>query len=109
MSLSGDIQSCSGFEWDKGNSGKNWSLHRVSDAECEEVFFNQPLVISSDRVHSRSEPRGFALGRTDRDRWLFVAFTIRNKLIRVISSRDMTKGESRKYAAAIKRNSDVQE
>ena len=42
MGLLEDLQGCTGFDWDEGNSSKNWSLHRVSDAECEEIFFNQP-------------------------------------------------------------------
>jgi hypothetical protein len=25
-----------GFDWDEGNRGKNWRLHDVSDAECEQ-------------------------------------------------------------------------
>lgn len=107
MGLLEDLQGCTGFDWDEGSSGKNWSLHRVSDAESEEVFFNQPLILRSDRRHSGSEARLYALGRTERDRWLLVAFTIRGQLIRVISARDMNKRESRKYAEEIKRNSDL--
>ena len=34
-----------GFEWDEGNRGKNWDKHRVFDSECEQVFFNQPLLV----------------------------------------------------------------
>jgi len=98
------FENCEGFEWDDGNSGKNWHLHRVSDGECEDVFFNVPLVIASDKKHSMAETRYFALGRTDANRWLFIAFSVRNKLIRVISARDMTKSEKRKYAEKVKRN-----
>jgi uncharacterized DUF497 family protein len=32
------------FDWDGGNAEKNWLRHRVSQAECEQVFFNRPLV-----------------------------------------------------------------
>src|SRR3954471_4157718 len=99
------IENCEGFEWDDGNSNKNWHLHGVSDGECEDVFFNLPLIIVSDKKHSETENRFFALGRTDSNRLLFIAFTIRNKLIRVISARGMTKSEERKYAEKIKRNS----
>ncbi|MEI7988674.1 MAG: BrnT family toxin [Chloroflexota bacterium] len=28
-----------GFEWDEGNSDKNFLKHGVSDSECEKVFF----------------------------------------------------------------------
>ena len=99
------IENCEGFDWDEGNSKKNWYLHEVTDGECEDVFFNVPLIIAADKKHSSNENRFFALGRTDAERWLFIAFIIRNKLIRVISARDMTKREERIYAEKIKRDS----
>lgn len=102
-----NVENCEGFEWDEGNSAKNWHLHAVTDGECEDVFFNLPLIIASDKGHSKDEPRFFALGRTDADRRLFIAFTVRNKLIRVISAREMTKSEERIYAEKIKRNTDT--
>ena len=100
------IENCKGFEWDDGNSNKNWYLHGVTDGECEDVFFNLPLIVASDKKHSGRENRFFALGRTDANRQLFIAFIVRNDLIRVISARDMTKSEKRKYAEKIKRDSD---
>ncbi len=99
------IENCEGFEWDNGNSNKNWHLHNVSDSECEDVFFNLPLIIASDKRHSGFEQRVFALGRTDTNRRLFIAFIVRDKLIRVISARDMTKNEVRKYVEKVKRDS----
>ena len=100
------IESCEGFEWDEGNVDKNWHLHGVTDGECEDVFFNLPLIIAFDKEHSEKENRFLALGRTETNRWLFVSFVVRRKLIRVISARDMTKSETRKYAEKIKRNAD---
>lgn len=88
---------CTGFDWDVGNADKNWTAHRVSDSECEEVFFNLPAIVRRDVQHGHEEPRFYALGQTDRSRCLFVAFTIRGKLIRVISARDMTRKERRIY------------
>ncbi len=99
------IENCEGFDWDDGNSNKNWHLHGVTDGECEDVFFNLPLIIADDETHSAEEKRFFALGRTDANRRLFIAFAVRNKLIRVISARDMSKSENRKYAEKIKRDS----
>lgn len=84
-----------GFDWDAGNRDKNWAKHRVSDSECEEVFFNQPLIRRHDPGHSGEERRFRALGQTDTGRRLFVAFTMRGKLLRVISARDMTRRERR--------------
>jgi uncharacterized DUF497 family protein len=97
MNAYNDLEQCVGFEWDAGNQGKNWQAHRVSDGECEEIFFNDPLVTGADRKHSKHERRYCALGRTDAQRALFVSFTIRRNLIRVISARDMTRRELRKY------------
>ncbi len=101
------IEECEGFDWDEGNSNKNFYLHGVSDGECEELFFNLPLIIASDSKHPKNELRLFALGRTDSNRWLFVAFTIRENLIRIISARDMTKSEERRYAEKIKRDTEI--
>ena len=88
---------CAGFEWDEGNADKNWEKHAVADFECEEVFFHQPLVVRHDPKHSQREARYYALGRTGQDRLLFVAFTVRRSLIRVISAREMTRKERRLY------------
>ena len=103
--MKASIENCEGFDWDEGNSNKNWHLHEVTEGECEDVFFNLPLIIAADEKHAADESRLFALGRTNADRWLFIAFTIRNKLIKVISARDMTKREERIYAEKIKRDS----
>jgi uncharacterized protein len=88
-----------GFDWDEGNASKNWEKHGVTDSECEEVFFNTPFGVGSDIAHSRGEePRWRALGQTDRGRHLFIAFTVRRNLIRVISARETTRRERRIYA-----------
>ena len=88
---------CVGFEWDKGNSIKNWTRHQVTKGECEQVFFNEPLIVFDDVIHSKEESRWFLLGQTDTGRLLFLVFTIRKNLIRVISARDMNKKERRIY------------
>ena len=97
MAVYDDLARCTGFQWDLGNASKNWDKHRVTDGEAEEIFFNDPLVAGVDLLHSREERRFYALGRTDSQRHLFVAFTIREDFIRVISARDMTAREVRRY------------
>ena len=89
-----------GFQWDSANSDKNWIRHKVSRTECEEVFTNSPLLISEDSKHSHSEPRNKALGKTNAERKLFIAFTERQELLRVISARDMSKREREIYEKA---------
>jgi hypothetical protein len=101
------LTNCSGFDWDEGNSDKNLISHQVSDSECEEVFFNRPLIVADDKKHSITEKRHYVLGRTDTHRYLFVAFTIRNNLIRVISAREMNDKETTRYYEKIKRNSKI--
>ena len=92
-----EILECTGFEWDAGNSEKNWISHQVTKSECEQVFFNQPLIIGDDEKHSQNEKRYFTLGQTDNSRLLFIVSTIRENLIRVISARDMNKKEREVY------------
>ena len=86
-----------GFQWDIGNIDKNLIKHNVSNTECEEVFFNKPLIINLDENHLKEEVRYYILGKTNEDRKLFLVFTTRNSLIRVISARDMNKKERTVY------------
>ena len=87
-----------GFDWDHANQTKNWSRHQVSMAECEQAFFNEPLIIHPDSKHSIAELRYFALGHTNENRLLFLVFTVRRKqYIRVISARPMSKKERKQY------------
>ncbi len=86
-----------GFQWDEGNSEKNWRRHQVTQVEAEQVFFNRPVLVSGDPKHSGSEVRYFALGRTDADRKLAIAFTLRGSSLRVISARPMSRRERRVY------------
>ena len=92
-----DLSTCIGFDWDEGNLLKNWERHRVSATECEEVFFNEPLVTGADVEHSNQEDRCYALGQTVAGRLLFLVFTTRKRPIRVISARDMNRKEREVY------------
>lgn len=103
----GKLDNIAGFEWDAGNIDKNWVKHGVSNAECEEVFFNTPLLIRPDSSHSQVEVRNAAFGRTDAERPLFVVFLVRNNYIRVISARDMTDRELEVYRDRLKKSSKI--
>lgn len=97
MDIRRQLAAASGFDWDAGNLGKNLEKHDVVFWEAEEIFFNRPLVVRLDEEHSVVEARFYALGRTDAGRRLFVGFTFRETLIRVISTRDMTRRELAAY------------
>lgn len=90
------------FEWDEGNTDKNLIRHNVTNQESEEVFSNKPLLVNEDKEHSKYELRFQALGRTNKNRLLFVSFTIRNKKVRMISARDMSKKERSEYISQAK-------
>lgn len=92
-----DFSDITGFEWDDGNLNKNREKHCVSSGECEEVFFNEPYFTFFDEEHSVLESRFYLLGETSEGRRLFIVFTIRGTGIRVISARDMSKGERKAY------------
>lgn len=89
-----------GWEGDKRNQHKNREKHTVSAGECEQVFFNKPFLLYEDVKHSKQEKRWYALGKTDANRKLFISFTIRNKLIRIISTRDANRKEKLIYEDA---------
>jgi uncharacterized DUF497 family protein/predicted DNA binding CopG/RHH family protein len=89
VAAKGPLENCVGFDWNNHNANKNWEKHGVTPDEAEAVFFHEPLVVRSDLRHSRGEKRHFALGQTSTGRRLFVSFTVRGQLVRVISARDM--------------------
>jgi uncharacterized DUF497 family protein len=91
-----------GFDWDDGNGRKSAHKHDVSQAEAESIFFNDPLIVMEDAVHSASERRFNALGKTAQNRLLHITFTLRQNgtLIRVISARDMHRKERKAYEQA---------
>jgi len=95
-----DIENIVGFEWDESNIHKNEDKHGLKWATIEEVFFNEPLLIVEDFKHSDQECRCIALGKNDFGDLTTVIFTIRNKRIRVISARAMSKKERRIYEKA---------
>ena len=96
-----DLAKITGFEWDDGNVRKN-EKHGVSTAEAEQIFFNDPLLLLTDVLHSQREPRSHALGKTDEGRLLHITFTLRyaGSLIRVISARSMHRKERTIYEQA---------
>jgi uncharacterized protein len=97
-----DLRSVTGFDWDEGNIHKN-AEHDVSPGEIERVFMNRPLLFARDSLHSRSEERFVALGRTDDGDLLAVVFTFREgkTKIRPISARPMDNKERRAYEKRI--------
>jgi len=95
-----DLRLVEGFDWDAGNSRKSVDRHGVTQAEAEQVFLCEKLLVLADDRHSIVELRYYALGCTDDGRYLHVTFTLRGggRLIRVILARDMHRKERSRYA-----------
>src|SRR5262245_1205468 len=98
--MSSILDTADGFEWDKGNQDKNWGKHQVSQGEIEESFFNEPLIIAPDHSHSAQEVRWHCLTHTNKNRLLFISFTVIKSKIRVISAHDQNKKERSIYEKA---------
>jgi uncharacterized DUF497 family protein len=102
--MDGVVDKAVSFQWDEGNSDKNWIKHGITQTECEQTFFNLPFLVFDDSRHSQNEERFYALGRTDAGKGLFLVFTYREQsLVRIISARRMTKAERDYYNLGKKR------
>ena len=82
-----DLSRITGFDWNEGNARKN-DKHSVTQAEAEEIFFNQPLLLLDDLRHREQEVRFHALGTTLDRRLLHVTFTLRSGGTAVFPSDD---------------------
>lgn len=94
-----DLRKIIGFDWDEGNARKSQDKHGFTQGEVEQLFFNEPLLFLVDEKHSEAEARYHTYGKTDDERKLHIAFTLRDDgiLIRVISARDMHRKERVTY------------
>ena len=90
------------FEWDKGNEQKNWLKHKVTGEEAEEAFDDENKLLFEDVKHSTFQEKRFILfGKTQEDRRLVIAFTLRNEKVRIISARPMNRKEAIVYEKAV--------
>lgn len=92
-----DLNKIAGFEWDEGNVDKSYRKHGITPNEAEEVFLDEDILLLEDIKHSQQEERFEAIGKTTRGDVLFLAFTIREDKIRIISARKANKKERKQY------------
>lgn len=97
-----DSRKIAGFEWDEGNIDKSYKKHGITPNEAEEVFVDKNVGIERDIKHQETEERYIAIGTTLNAKLLFVVFTIRRSMIRIISARRADKKERRLYKKAKK-------
>ena len=99
-----DLKKITEFEWDKGNIDKSYLKHGITIREAEESFLDENVFLQEDIQHSEKEERFITISKTTKNKMLFSILTIRNKKIRIISTRSANKKERRLYEEKIKAN-----
>lgn len=84
-------------EWDEAKAAANLAKHAVSFEEAETVFDDPVYVDLYDPDHSQDESRHIIIGLSRQGRLLLVSYTARDAIIRLISAREVTRGEREAY------------
>lgn len=85
------------YEWDPQKSKLNLSKHKVAFEEATTVF-NDPLSRTfDDPDHSLDERSFIIIGHSERSRLLFVCHTDDDKIVRLISAREVTPSERKHH------------
>ena len=85
------------FEWYPPKAKSNLRKHGVSFEEAKSIFGDRNFLDFPDREHSEDELRFIGIGRSEKDRLLFLNFTMRGEVIRIISARIAESWERRVY------------
>lgn len=84
------------FEWDEEKNRININKHGISFQTAAKVFLDPDRLEFDDTMHSnKSEIRSIVIGKVHKV--LFVAYTERTNVIRLISTRRATKDEEDIY------------
>lgn len=84
------------FQWDEANE-EHIARHGIDPEEAEEALSDPDAVPASIRPAPNGEWRGALVGQTESGRYLTVIYTYRQDLIRVVTARDATDAERRRY------------
>ncbi len=85
------------IEWNTEKAEANLKKHAVSFDEAETVFDDPLFVIFADPDHSFEENRFIIMGESNQNRLLVVSYTERPPKTRLISAREATRPERKKY------------
>ncbi len=84
------------FEWDENKAAKNFATHGVTFEMARDVFKDPFAVEWLDERVAYGEDRFVVIGMVE-NRLLYVAYTMRGELIRIISARGAEPYEKRRY------------
>jgi hypothetical protein len=85
------------FEWDPMKAERNVRKHGVAFDEASTAFGDPLALLMPDPDHSLGEKRYVVLGMSNRQKLLAVAFAERPPRTRLISARQATRPERRRY------------
>jgi uncharacterized DUF497 family protein len=85
------------FHWDKKKAVGNLAKHKVSFEEAATVFADPLSDTFDDPDHSTEERRFLIIGHSEKGKLLFVSHTDDGETIRIISARELTRGEQKSY------------
>jgi hypothetical protein len=89
------------FEWDNKKDLANLRDHGVAFDEARTVFYDENAIEFYDEDHSWKEARLLMIGLSSKLRILLVSYTVMEgkdkDVIRIISSRKVTKNEQKIY------------
>jgi uncharacterized protein len=89
------------YGWDPARAKANVKRHRVSFEEAASVFLDPLALTFWDPDHSEEEHREITIGRSTRQRVLFVAHAAREGRVRMISARRATRREQKQYEEGV--------
>lgn len=88
------------FEWDKKKNAINKQKHGVAFEDAVRVFLDENALDIPDDSHSADEDRRIIIGKVKEV--LFVVYTERTDITRIISARKATPKERRLYYGGIR-------
>ncbi len=83
------------FEWDNTKEQANRTKHGLDFRTAAKVFLDPYMIVIDDR-NATDELRFNAIGLVE-GRMLFVTYTVRGEVVRIISARGAEPNEKRKY------------
>lgn len=85
------------FSWNPKKAASNLNKHGISFEEAATVFGDPLSDTFPDPDHSLEEYRFVIIGSSESGKILVVAHTDDGELVRLISAREMTRGERKSY------------
>ena len=84
------------YEWDNKKRTANLEKHGIDFADVNLLDWSRALI-APDTRHDYGESRYVALAPRDDDRLMFIVFTLRGDVLRIISYRKANSQEEKKY------------